>query len=95
MYTEKNYKTKALLKADFAAGKSIGTFQPGGMFPPTTRGTIALEGPHYPQPHSWYVEAVVNDGIIVKLDGKTAEQTKVALDKAAAKKAEKAAAKGK
>ena len=90
-YTDTNYKSKALLKAAFAAGKRIGTHQPGGFFPSATEGTIALEGPHYPAPHSWYAEATIHEGFIVTLDHKTAEQTKVALDKAEAKKLAKKA----
>lgn len=89
MYTDKNYKTKAALKADFAAGKEISTYQPGGMFESKREGRIALEGPHYPAPHSWYAEATIKNGVIVTLDGKTSAQVKTALDKAEAKKAAK------
>jgi hypothetical protein len=28
---------------------------------------VTLEGPHYPQPHRWYAEATVRDGVIVKV----------------------------
>ena len=54
------------LKAAVAAGDQISTYQPGGMFPGTRDGKITIEGPHYPEPHRWYAEAVVKDGIIVK-----------------------------
>ena len=40
------------------------------MFPGTVNGSCALEGPHYPAPHSWYASAVLVAGCIVKLDGK-------------------------
>ena len=66
MYTVTNYRSKKALKADVDAGKQVDTFQPGGMFPPTRNGSIALEGPHYPEPHKWYASAIVKDGIIVK-----------------------------
>jgi len=89
----KNYPTKTALKIDFAAGKQISTYQPGGMFESKTEGKIALEGPHYPAPHSWYSEATIKDGAIVTLEGKTAEQVRIALEKAEAKKAAKKAAK--
>ncbi len=67
MYTTVNYKTKKALKEAVAAGIKVSTYQPGGMFPATREGAITLEGPHYPAPHTWYAEAVVHDGIIVKV----------------------------
>jgi len=66
MYTVENFKSKKALKEAVASGKQVDTFQPGGMFPATRDGSIALEGPHYPEPHRWYASAVVKDGIIVK-----------------------------
>lgn len=65
MYTETNFKSKKALKEALAAGKQISTFQPGGMFPAKTDGQIALEGPHYPEPHRWYASATVKGGVIV------------------------------
>ena len=67
MYTVKNYPTKKALIEDFKSGKQIETFQPGGMFPATRDGSVCLEGPHYPQPHKWYAQAVVKDGVIIKV----------------------------
>lgn len=32
-----------------------------------SNGTIYLEGPHYPAPHTWYAQAQVRDGEIVKV----------------------------
>ena len=66
MYTTKNYRSKKQLKEDVANGVSVETFQPGGIFPATRNGSIALEGPHYPEPHKWYASAIVKDGINVK-----------------------------
>jgi len=65
MYTTINFKNKKALKEAVASGKKISTFQPGGMFPATRDGEIALEGPHYPEPHRWYASATVKNGIIV------------------------------
>jgi len=65
MYTDINFKTKAALKAAVAGGDTVYTHQPGGMFAPTRNGRITLEGPHYPQPHKWYAQAVVKEGVIV------------------------------
>lgn len=67
MYTEKNYKTKKELIADFKAGIKIRTYQPGGIFPGEKNGNICIEGPHYPQPHKWYASATIKDGIIISV----------------------------
>ncbi len=70
MYTEQNFKTKKALKEAVAAGKQVGVYQPnadltGARLP--ANGKVYLEGPHYPQPHTWYAEATLADGIIVKV----------------------------
>ncbi len=46
----------------------ITVFQPGpfGGNEPTD-GSVALEGPHYPEPHRWYASAVLKDGKVVKV----------------------------
>jgi len=67
MYTDRNYKTKKALLEDFKAGKNITVYQPGGMFPGKTDGEIAIEGPHYPEPHRWYAAATIKDGVIIKV----------------------------
>ena len=64
MYVNPNYKTKAALKRAVAAGEKVEAYSPG-PFPCPRDGKIYLEGPHYPQPHTWYAEAVVADGIVV------------------------------
>lgn len=68
MYTDRNFKTKKALKEAVANGDEVTFFQPGpfgGNVP--TDGTIYLEGPHYPAPHTWYAQATVKDGKIVKV----------------------------
>lgn len=67
MYTDINFKSKKELKTALAAGKRIGTFQPGGMFAPKTDGNVCLEGPHYPMPHRWYATAILKDGCVVSV----------------------------
>ncbi len=67
MYTTVNYKTKKALIEAVKAGVKVTTYQPGGMFPATRNGSITLEGPHFPAPHTWYAQATVQDGIIVKV----------------------------
>lgn len=68
MYTVKNYKTKKALKEDIDAGVKVGFYQAGpfgGNEP--TNGEVALEGPHYPEPHRWYGTATVENGVVTKV----------------------------
>ena len=68
MYSTTNFQTKKALKEAVANGEQIGIFQPGpfgGKEP--TNGTVCLEGPHYPQPHKWYAEVTITNGIITKV----------------------------
>lgn len=69
MYTDRNFKTKKELKEAVAAGKEIGVFQPNNIFgtPTPTDGTVSVEGPHFPKPHSWYARVTLKNGIIVKV----------------------------
>ena len=66
-YTDRNFKTKKALKEAVANGEQVTVYQPGGMFPCPKNGPVTLEGPHYPQPHTWYAQATLKDGIIVKV----------------------------
>ena len=66
MYTNINFKTKKAFKEAVARGEKIRVYQPGpfgGNEP--TEGTVCIEGPHYPQPHSWYATATLHDGYVV------------------------------
>ena len=67
MYCTENFKTKKALKEAIAAGKKVGVYQPGGMFPAPTNGKAAVEGPWYPRPHTWYASVTLKDGVIVKV----------------------------
>ena len=68
MYTNINFRTKKELKEAVAAGKKITVYQPGpfGGDEPTN-GRVCVEGPHYPEPHRWYAECTLENGIIVKV----------------------------
>lgn len=66
MYTEVNFKTKKALKEALAAGKQIRCFSPS-PFPCPKDGQITLEGPHYPEPHKWYAQAWLENGVVVKV----------------------------
>lgn len=70
VYTVVNFKTKKALKDAVASGQKVRVYQPnadptGAEIPKD--GKVALEGPHSPAPHSWYAEAVLKDGIVVKV----------------------------
>jgi len=68
MYTSRNFKTKKQLKEAVANGEQITVFQPGPFGGNEPRdGAVVLEGPHYPQPHTWYASATLKDGVIVKV----------------------------
>ena len=68
MYCEPNFKTKKLLKEAIRNGRRVTVFQPGPFQGNETKnGTVYLEGPHFPQPHKWYAEAKVEDGVVVRV----------------------------
>ena len=68
MYTHENFKTKKALKEAVSAGSCVTFFQPGPFGGREPRnGSINLEGPHFPEPHKWYAQAEVKDGIIVEV----------------------------
>lgn len=68
MYTSKNFKSKKALKEAVAAGESVTIYQPGPFGGNEPReGTVALEGPHYPEPHKWYAQATLKDGKVISV----------------------------
>jgi hypothetical protein len=67
-YTTINFKTKKELKLALQEGKRITVFQPGPFGSgPIENGTVYLEGPHYPAPHSWYAQGEMKNGQLVKV----------------------------
>lgn len=65
-YVNPNFKSKKELKEALKAGRDIEVFQPGlGTVP--ENGTVALEGPHYPKPHTWYATGTMVAGRLVKV----------------------------
>jgi hypothetical protein len=65
-YTVKDYKNKKAVKDALAAGETVEVYQPGmGTIP--ADGTISLEGPHYPKPHTWYGTGTMKGGKLVKI----------------------------
>ena len=68
MYTHRNFKTKKALKEAVDRGDEVTVFQPGPFGGSEPRdGNVALEGPHYPEPHRWYASATLKDGKVVKV----------------------------
>lgn len=67
-YTVKNFKTKKLLNEALAKGEEIRCYQ-SGLGPDLSdyTGTVCLEGPHYPKPHTWYARATLENGIVTKV----------------------------
>jgi len=68
-YTVINFKTKKELKNTVAAKtRVVKCYQPGlGPDLSNYTGKICLEGPHYPKPHTWYAEAELVNGVVVKV----------------------------
>lgn len=66
MYTDTNFKSKKAFKEAVASGKKVRLFAPG-LGAPVQNGREYVEGPHYPEPHKWYAEVDVVDGIVVKV----------------------------
>lgn len=66
-YVNPNFKTKKALREAVEAGKTVRVYQPGGLFPVPLNGEVAVEGPHFPEPHKWYATVVVKGGAVVKV----------------------------
>ena len=66
MYTLPNFKTKKALKDAVAKGDRVTLYAPG-VGAPKDNGTEFAEGPHYPEPHRWYAQVEVKDGVVVKV----------------------------
>lgn len=78
-YTYTNFKTKKALKeavANYHASeddkqklyRAVKCYNPGLGGPLDNHtGKVYLEGPHYPKPHTWYAEAWLENGVVVKV----------------------------
>lgn len=66
-YVDPNYKTKKEFKDAVKAGIQHRPYNPSGMFPEPNTGTVYIEGPHYPKPHTWYATCIVKNGVIVSV----------------------------
>lgn len=66
MYTDPNFKTKKALKDALKEGRTVTLFAPG-LGKPVDNGIETVEGPHYPQPHTWYAQVEVKDGKVIRV----------------------------
>ena len=68
MYLVPNFKSKTAARKAIAAGDRVTIVQVGpfgGNEP--SEGSVAIEGPHYPEPHRFYGTATLKDGLVVSL----------------------------
>ena len=68
-YTQTNFRTKKALKEAVASGQRVEVYAPGPFGEGVKDGRVAIEGPHWPEPHRWYADVEVKDGAIVKVRG--------------------------
>lgn len=66
MYANINFKSKKEFKEAVASGKKITLYAPG-LGAPKRDGRETVCGPWYPQPHKWYAEVEMQDGIVIKV----------------------------
>ncbi len=66
-YTTTNFKTKKAFKEAVANKVQVRVYNPGPMGTIDPNGTVYISGPHFPAPHTWYAEAKLEDGIVVKV----------------------------
>ena len=68
MYTDNNFKTKKALKEAVKRGDKVTYHQPGPFGGNEAKnGIVFFEGPHYPEPHKWYAQCYVENGVIVSV----------------------------
>lgn len=67
-YVSPNFQSKKALREAVAGGKLVSIFSPGPFGCPKD-GKVAVEGPHFPQPHRWYGSVLVEKGRVVKVLG--------------------------
>lgn len=64
-YIYGNPRTKSSLRERLESGRVLRVFEPGiQVGPPPKDGWVTVEGPHYPEPHRWYAEVLLVDGVV-------------------------------
>lgn len=69
-YTDRNFQTKKQMVEYFLTGREVSVYQPGPYGPEVRDGAAVVEGPHFPQPHRFYVKVMVRDGVVVAMNCK-------------------------
>jgi len=64
-YVSPDFKSKKALRAALSRGEPVNVFYPGLGGP--LDGTISVEGPHYPRPHTWYALVDCERGKVIKV----------------------------
>ena len=67
MYVQPNFKTKKALREALAAGQRVLVYDHAGRESPPANGTVTLEGPHYPMPHTWYGTGTMVNGLLTEV----------------------------
>ena len=65
-YISGNPKTKKAAKELVKQG-GASCFEPGPFGEIPYNGTVYIEGPHYPKPHTWYGKVTIVNGVITKI----------------------------
>lgn len=66
MYASRNFKTKKAFKEAIANGEKITLYAPG-LGEPKVNGKDYVEGPWYPEPHKWYAEVTMKEGVVINV----------------------------
>ena len=66
-YVTPNFKTKKALKEAVSKKQEVGVWQSGPCGGPGPDERLAVEGPHFPEPHRWYATVQVENGYVVKV----------------------------
>jgi hypothetical protein len=68
LWTLQNAQPSTLAAVIIKKPQPVTYFQPGPFGGNEPRdGQFCCEGPHYPQPHSWYATCIAKNGIIIKV----------------------------
>lgn len=66
MYARRNFTSKKAFRLAVQSGEEVRLFAPG-LGKPKENGTEFVEGPWYPEPHRWYAQVTVENGIVKKV----------------------------
>jgi hypothetical protein len=65
-YTVQNFPSAKAVREALKSGP-LPLYQPGPFGPSVPDGLVFLEGPHYPQPHKWYLAGIAKNNLLVSL----------------------------